>query len=524
MEIDTKHPSPAGRHGKHIGEGEASGDKASSNTSGLTLQTPDTGALIPDFTEWREVKTAPGFESDTSDADTPSSSGDSYLSPFGEAQTPVASSQIGDLVHGLDIDPDEEGSDSEESKASSFVDVETLSVDDLLQRTRFHRVMRRIIHTFSREWWGTRTRGQSPPEPQSSTSGDRELFPGAIVTSDRGRKRKERDEEGDPKRQTDPEDRPKRSKDSAEYDDVRSFACPFCKKDLQQYPNCAKFRFTKVQHVKQHIHRNHDAEVDNEAKQRLRQRSIRRQTREQQWYSIFEIVFPGYSPLPKTPYNDFTLLEQSPLDESFQGISVDEGLFIPHSFVTGENLEVLEQAMANDPESSHLSRETIRTALHCFLRVFRNTNPSHHSVRLSPPSGSQSTMSEQMLNTGGQVSQQSPQQHLGPGAHDPLEPDGEGGNVDQQASDLVDQSSVVVPPDAFWDADDDIGSSYEWLVGDLVFGEPYPEVGLISDQTETRQADPNGRALDSHYLVLSPIANDSSEATGDFVDTDSLFS
>ncbi len=118
-------------------------------------------------------------------------------------------------------------------------------------------------------------------------------------------------------------------------------ACPFFKKDGIRFRSCFKFTFTKISHVKQHLRRVHHkpfycsvclevfpneqsqiahsrerlclarpvAEfewVTRSQSEQLSRRSDPRLPEDQQWFAIFEILFPSH-PHPRSPYVDYEL-------------------------------------------------------------------------------------------------------------------------------------------------------------------------------------------------------------------------
>lgn len=116
-----------------------------------------------------------------------------------------------------------------------------------------------------------------------------------------------------------------------------SLACPFVKKDPVTYRSCYTYELKRIQDVKQHLSRRHqlpiycprcmdifDAEnkrdehirqsncllqepipfegVTRTQKEQLTQRVSPKMTLEAQWFTIFEILFPGHRPRPKSAY------------------------------------------------------------------------------------------------------------------------------------------------------------------------------------------------------------------------------
>lgn len=121
-------------------------------------------------------------------------------------------------------------------------------------------------------------------------------------------------------------------------------ACPYFKKDPQRHRACCGFGFSKISYMKGHLYRNHAIPIycpvcqqsfeniqtrDNHTIERncepvengrppdgitpeqrdwLHQRGPRSFSEEQQWFRIFEFLFPGH-PLPRSAYNDTAFSE-----------------------------------------------------------------------------------------------------------------------------------------------------------------------------------------------------------------------
>ncbi|KAI0011568.1 hypothetical protein F4779DRAFT_188773 [Xylariaceae sp. FL0662B] len=121
-------------------------------------------------------------------------------------------------------------------------------------------------------------------------------------------------------------------------------ACPFSKKDPVRYRDCYRYMLSRVRDVKQHLARCHrmplycprcmeifDDEVVRDShirslscpenplvgiegvsegqKAMLSRRVSSKMTEEQQWYTVFDILFPGH-PRPRSPYVDRELSEE----------------------------------------------------------------------------------------------------------------------------------------------------------------------------------------------------------------------
>lgn len=137
----------------------------------------------------------------------------------------------------------------------------------------------------------------------------------------------------------------------------RSLACPFAKKDPAKYHECNKNRITRIQDVKQHLRRFHEppiyclickdtfksesdlqthAEaksctlrpgkvdgVDRDQKKKLLNNVPRNLSIEDQWFFIFDILFPGFDPRPRSPYVEGPA---NPVLLAFQHFMVHQGL------------------------------------------------------------------------------------------------------------------------------------------------------------------------------------------------------
>lgn len=139
---------------------------------------------------------------------------------------------------------------------------------------------------------------------------------------------------------------------SSNGDGTELWACPFCKWKPLRYQGCHTYKLKEISRVKQHLRRKHripphcevcseefaDEEtrisharaqnccrppsgatrtwegVTLEQQEMLERRAERNKTKVEQWYSIYEILFPGQT-LPASPYLD---LELSPQMHSFQ--------------------------------------------------------------------------------------------------------------------------------------------------------------------------------------------------------------
>lgn len=131
-----------------------------------------------------------------------------------------------------------------------------------------------------------------------------------------------------------------------------TFACPYTKKDPMHYRDCYKYMLTRIRDVKQHLVRCHripfycprcmgtfDTEeirdehiramscpakpvvkldgVTEAHKLQLAKRPQANLSQEDQWFAVFDIMFPGHQPRPASPYIDTELLQDITLYQDF---------------------------------------------------------------------------------------------------------------------------------------------------------------------------------------------------------------
>lgn len=221
----------------------------------------------------------------------------------------------------------------ESRELSSF----NLEGDSLLE------VFKGPLHDLFQEWvggiccnGGGRDKGCSPPSPSAPRSNGhqnpeskRKRVDKADIENTDARPRKLRITE-------------KRSRKLMPLD--KSLACPYLKKDYRRHWDCRGFGFTKVSYMKAHLYRKHAIPIycpicqqsfenvqlrDSHSRERncepienveapdgitseqrdwLHQRGPRNFSEEEQWYRIFEFLFPGH-PRPPSPYNDSAFSE-----------------------------------------------------------------------------------------------------------------------------------------------------------------------------------------------------------------------
>ncbi len=195
----------------------------------------------------------------------------------------------------------------------------------------------------------------------------------------------------------------------------RGLACPFFKRNLQRHIECLNFKATKISHVKQHLYRKHKPiycpccmatfqdehsrdlhsrerscqsqplrepdSITNLQEEQLRRRPHRsspQRTEEEQWFGVFEIVFPG-CPLPSSAYNDLELPEEVPDLQSF---------------ISNHGSEILLQALESHPSWRPDDTATFRDTLGSGLA---NLIPAWSAQRYS------ATNNDVAADTGGPV-------------------------------------------------------------------------------------------------------------------------
>jgi hypothetical protein len=123
-------------------------------------------------------------------------------------------------------------------------------------------------------------------------------------------------------------------------EELRYFACPFYKMDPVRHRSCSTFRLTRISRVKQHLVRKHQRPIkcprcmktftgekaedqrtrhlrieacdlveeqepegiSEEKKLLLQRKAPSNWTEKQQWYGVFDTLFPNHQPRPESPY------------------------------------------------------------------------------------------------------------------------------------------------------------------------------------------------------------------------------
>lgn len=174
-----------------------------------------------------------------------------------------------------------------------------------------------------------------------------------------------------------------------------SFACPFAKKNPLKYRGCYAYVLKRVRDVKQHLSRFHqlpiycprctdtfDAEGERDEHIRassclvqhetitfegvtraqkilLGQRVSAKMTSSNQWFTIFDILFPGHTPRPKCAYINTELSIEL---EAFQDLMYTEGPRFISSVIRSSGLDI--SAMENvEDDSTALLQSAIQEGL-----------------------------------------------------------------------------------------------------------------------------------------------------------------
>ncbi|KUJ09934.1 uncharacterized protein LY89DRAFT_266617 [Mollisia scopiformis] len=190
-----------------------------------------------------------------------------------------------------------------------------------------------------------------------------------------------------------------------------SFACPFAKKDPLRYRSCHAYVINRIQDVKTHLSRYHqlpiycprcmstfvtESERDehNRAsmpcpveevipyegvtraqKDQLSQRVSSKMALSEQWFAIFDILFPGHSPRPRSAYMNVDLTEDL---EAFQNLMHAEGPRIIATAITSSGMQI--SSLANEERDlSALLESVIGEGLQTIAQLW--------SARLFPDPG-----------------------------------------------------------------------------------------------------------------------------------------
>ena len=186
-----------------------------------------------------------------------------------------------------------------------------------------------------------------------------------------------------------------------------SFACPFAKKDPLKYRGCYAYVLKRVRDVKQHLSRfhqlpiycprcTHTFEAEDERDEHIRaspcliqqqpitfegvtraqkillgQRVSAKMTPSDQWFTIFDILFPGHTPRPKSAYINTELTVEL---EAFQDLMYTEGPRLISSTIRSIGLDI--SAIENvEEDSAALLQSAIQDGLQQVFQIWLENMP-----------------------------------------------------------------------------------------------------------------------------------------------------
>jgi len=200
-----------------------------------------------------------------------------------------------------------------------------------------------------------------------------------------------------------------------------SFACPFAKKNPLKYRGCYAYVLKRVRDVKQHLSRFHQLpiycprctdtfEAEDERDEHIRassclvqhetitfegvtkrqkillgQRVPAKMTASDQWFTIFDILFPGHTPRPNSAYINTELTVEL---EAFQDLMYTEGPQLISSAIRSSRLDI--SAMENvEDDSAALLQSAIQDGLQ---QVFQQWSANMPGIRQDPAASQFTTM------------------------------------------------------------------------------------------------------------------------------------
>ena len=192
-----------------------------------------------------------------------------------------------------------------------------------------------------------------------------------------------------------------------------TFACPFSKKDPLRHAPCYRYVLTRIRDVKQHLVRRHGRPIycprcgdifssedlrDEHCRQSIcaiqsvlkidgisesQRRLLGKKTSpnmspEEQWFSIFDILFPGHQPRPVSAYADHSLSEEL---AGFRDYMTSQGPPILAEHLTRAGLFPPE----SEPESTSIQNGVLAEGLDLLIRRWVSALPQASSRHPSPP-------------------------------------------------------------------------------------------------------------------------------------------
>ncbi|RKK74369.1 hypothetical protein BFJ71_g17280 [Fusarium oxysporum] len=274
--------------------------------------------------------------------------------PTNDQGNRASTEEVADAIERLEVNADNDNQSENDD----------VMQEGALEQLWFHENVRHLVQALLREWrnFRTQTNDQSPVH-SSNTNEDDPLPSERKSTESNNRKRKADSDTG--KGQKGSSVTVKRCKAFEQEGTYLPLACPFSKKNLAEYRECTKFAFKRPRDVKQHLKRTHYPELNEATKRRLQKPSVRG-SREDQWFEIFDILFPGHLPRPISPYKDFEISEQPPL----VGVAVDNTLHI-YEYLMAEGADALQREINLNPAFSSEGGPGISDVRQALDRVFR---------------------------------------------------------------------------------------------------------------------------------------------------------
>jgi hypothetical protein len=304
----------------------------------------------------------------------------------------------------------------------------------------------------------------------SATSGGPNTAPGAkqvITTPPKKRSRNNQDGSEDAGDSEDDEDftakRRRTSKKAA--GNQPSFACPFAKKDPLKYRGCYTYVLKRVRDVKQHLSRfhqlpiycprcTHTFEAEDERDEHIRaspcliqqqpitfegvtraqkillgQRVSAKMTPSDQWFTIFDILFPGHTPRPKSAYINTELTVEL---EAFQDLMYTEGPRLISSTIRSIGLDI--SAIENvEEDSAALLQSAIQDGLQQVFQIWLENMP-----------GSQQESSNSKHTTSDGFS-------TFPACHGIQGSEASGSSSKTLVEDIQGRSAITEPDTSFWE-------------------------------------------------------------------------
>lgn len=202
------------------------------------------------------------------------------------------------------------------------------------------RILMRNFRTWRSRGTEATQAGRQSSRPAHSSSKKRKTGSVAMARSWTGQM--ERDEEDEEDENPDSE---KPSSERHQHSDLLIFACPYFKRDPMSHGRCCSYTLRRIRDVKQHLTRRHrlpkycprctktfrneelrdthvrDADcerkplrkpegITDEQERKLRKKVPASQSPGEQWYGIFDILFPDHNPRPASAYLDGLLTQQ----------------------------------------------------------------------------------------------------------------------------------------------------------------------------------------------------------------------